>query len=64
MSKKIDGKLFVPDFKCVRQSNGFISPLTGEVVLWSVVEQIGGKGIDLLNKKLDEYLNEDVPTAK
>ncbi len=39
MSKKIDGKLFVPDFKCVRQSNGFISPLTGEVVLWSVVEQ-------------------------
>lgn len=34
------------------------------VVTSDTAKQIGGKGIELLNKKLDEYLNEDVPTAK
>jgi len=34
------------------------------VVTSDAAKQIGGKGIELLNKKLDEYLKEDVPAAK
>ncbi len=34
------------------------------VVTSDTAKQIGGKGVELLNKKLDEYLKEDVPAAK
>lgn len=34
------------------------------VVTSDTAKQIGGKGIELLNKKLDDYLNEDAPATK
>lgn len=34
------------------------------VVTSDTAKQIGGKGIELLNKKLDEYLKEDVSATK
>ena len=34
------------------------------VVTSDTAKQIGGKGIELLNKKLDEYLNEDAPATR
>lgn len=34
------------------------------VVTSDTAKQIGGKDIELLNKKLDEYLNEDAPATR